>query len=164
MNMVNDRQLQSALRRNGLLAVGLLLFSAAWFLPVHRHGCTLPEGFPGGQAFMTALSLLWERGESFTLYNAVLSAVSAATNVIVVIVLFAWFSRSNCLIRLSGWGCLFSLPLNAQWFLSDSHRPDLRIGYFVWWLSFGVLGLAIWCRLRNARGSPETRIAPPRST
>ncbi len=129
------------MRRNLTLTIGLLWFAIAWFLPVHKHGSTLPEVLPGWQAFLVSLSPLWEKGDPNHLYNDVLSVASAGTNLFMLILPFAWYRRREHFIQLIGWACIISVGLNAHWFLSDL-RSDLRVGYFLWWLSFGVVGIA----------------------
>ncbi len=127
--------------RAGLLCSALLLFAIAWFLPVHKYGKTLPETLPGGEALLVALSSDWDPGNLARCYAAALSVASALSNLLVVILAFAWRRRSERLIRVVGWACIISLGLNAQWFLSDA-RSELRMGYYLWWLSVGVLGFA----------------------
>jgi hypothetical protein len=122
-----------------MLAGGLLLFAIAWVLPVHEYGKTLPQTLPGWEAFLVALSPNWGT-EPAQWYAAMLSVASALTNLLVVILVFAWCRHIAPLIQLVGWACLISLGLNAQWFLND--WSGLRTGYYLWWLSFGVLGLA----------------------
>jgi hypothetical protein len=138
------------MRRKLTLAVGLLLFSIAWFLPVHEYGKTLPQTLPGWEAFVVALSPSWDTEDLAQCYAAALSVASALTNLLVVTLVLAWRRRSELLIQLIGWACIISLGLNAQWFLN--HRSGLRIGYYLWWLSFGVLGLA--CLLPSNKTAP----------
>lgn len=128
------------MRRKLTLALGLLLSAIAWFLPVHEYGKTLPETLPGWEAFVVALSPSWDTGDPAKCYAAALSVASALTNLLVLTLVFAWLRRGECLIQLIGWACIISLGLNAQWFLN--HRSELRMGYYLWWLSFGVLGVA----------------------
>ena len=140
------------MRRNLTLTIGLLWFAIAWFLPVHKYGKTLPAVLPGWEAFLVALSPLWEKGDPDDLYEAVLSVASAGTNLFMLTVPFAWYRRSEHFIRLIGWACIVSIGLNAQWFLSGP-RSDLRVGYFLWWLSFGIVGVA--CLLPPRSGMPR---------
>ncbi len=123
------------------MTTGLMLFALAWFLPVNKYGKTLPEALPGWEAFGVALSPLWEKGNPAHLYDAVLSVASAGTNLWMAVLPLAWRRRNEHLLQFVGWACLISVGLNAQWFLSGS-GSELRIGYFLWWLSFGVVGIA----------------------
>jgi len=124
-----------------ITTIGLLWFGIAWFLPAYKYGKTLPEGLLGWEAFQLALSPLWQKGNPEHLYDAVLSVASALTNFVIVAVLFAWRRRNEHFVQLVGWACIVSLGLNAQWFLSDA-KLGLRSGYFLWWISFGIIGVA----------------------
>jgi hypothetical protein len=137
-------------------ALGLVLYGLAWFLPVHRDGVTLPAGLPGWQAFVLALSPLWESNESASWFGAALFVASAATNGLVLVLLIAWQRRNVRALRVLGWTCLASILVNAQWIPWDG-IANLRIGYFMWWLSFAVLGVVC---LRYQEGPPT---APTRS-
>jgi hypothetical protein len=128
------------MRRKFTLGFGLLLFAIAWVIPVHKYGKPLPETLPGWEAFAVALSPSWDTEDLAQCYAAALSVASALTNLLVVTLVFAWLRGGEYLIRLIGWACIISLGLNAQLFLN--HRSELRMGYYLWWLSFGVLGLA----------------------
>ncbi len=139
------------MRRNIAFAAGLMLFVEAWFLPVHQYGKTLPDALPGWEACLTALSPAWETVNPAQWYGAALSVASALTNLLVVILVFAWRSRGKNVIPVMGCACMIAFGLNAQWFLD--HRAGLRIGYYLWWLSFGVLGLA--CLLPSRSSRPE---------
>jgi hypothetical protein len=141
------------MRRNLTLAAGLLLFAIAWFLPVHEHGKTLPQTLPGWQAFLVALSPDWHTQDLAHSYAAALSVASALTNLLVVILVFAWRTRRERLIQFLGWACVISLGLNAQWFLDIG--SGLRLGYYCWWLSFGVLGLACLLPVRKPAPTPK---------
>ncbi len=145
------------MKRNDALAVGLLLFAIAWFLPVHKYGKALPEKLPGWEALLVALSPGWYKEDLAHRYAAALLVVSALTNLMPVLLGIAWRRRSERLIQLIGWACIISLGLNAQWFLND--RSGLRIGYYLWWLSFGVLGLGCLLPARK-RAAPNIDPAP----
>ncbi len=137
------------MKREVALAAGLVMFATAWFLPVHQYGKTLPEALPGWEACLTALSPSWDTGNPAQWYAATLSVASALTNLLVVILCFAWRSRGRNVLPVMGCACMIAFGLNAQWFLD--HRAELRIGYYLWWLSFGVLGLACLLRPRSPR-------------
>lgn len=148
------------MRRNHTLAVGLLLFAIAWFLPVHEHGKTLPQALPGWEAFLVALSPDWDTRNPARCYAAMLSVASALTNLLPVVLLWVWLCRSEILIRITGWAGIVSLGLNGQWFLND--WSGLRTGYYCWWLSFGTLGPA--CLLPTKKPAPTPRCRSPRRT
>jgi len=127
------------MRRKLVMRIGSLWFGIAWFLPVHKNGKTLSETLPGREAFLVALSPVWEKGNPSHLYDAVLSVASAMTNLFIVALAFAWRRGNEHFVQLVGWACMISLGLNAGWFFND--RSALRVGYFLWWLSFGIIGV-----------------------
>ncbi len=131
----------AGLRRNSAMMLGLLMFVVAWFVPIHRHGKTLPGALPGWDAFLVAVSPLWQKANPWHWYDSALSVGSALTNLLMVALPFAWARRREHFLQLVGLACIASLGLNAQWLLSGS-GSDLRVGYFLWWLSFGVVGIA----------------------
>jgi hypothetical protein len=131
-----------------LISCAWLLHSAAWLLPVDKDGVKLPKGLPGWQAFRYAASAVWPiEGVNFeTWYYAVLATASAVTTVLF---LFGspWVvwrgSRSRW--RASAWAAATSFIVNAHWYvLYGSDRSDLRIGYFLWWLSFALLAIGLF--------------------
>jgi hypothetical protein len=46
---------------------------------------------------------------------------------------------------------LIAFVVNAQWLAWNVDRPDLRAGYFLWWLSFIAVAYAA---LRLSKGVP----------
>ncbi len=121
------------MHRKLTFAIGLLLFTSAWLLPVHEHGIALPEGLPGWEAFLIALFPAGTKGY----LDGVLRIASALTNLLILVVLFARPWRADRLSRILGCALALTLPLNAQWYLNIG--PHLRIGYYLWWTSFGIL-------------------------
>ena len=87
------------MRRKVALAAGLVLFTTAWFVPVHQYGKTLPDALPGWEACRVALSPSWDTANLTQWYAATLSVASALTNLLVVLLVFAWHRRPappNC--------------------------------------------------------------------
>jgi len=131
-----------------LISGAWLLHAAAWLLPVVKHGTKLTEGLPGWEAFRVASSAIWPMQDVNydTWYNAVLGTISAVTTVLFVssspwIVL----RGSRSLWRVSAWAAAVTFVVNAHWYvLFGSDRSDLRIGYFLWWLSFIVLAVGLF--------------------
>ncbi len=118
------------MRRNHTLAVGLLLFAIAWFLPVHEYGKTLPQILPGWEACLVALFPHWD-GDPARRYAAVLSAASALTNLLPVILLLVWLRRREFLIRLTGWACGLERPVVSQRLVRAARRLLLLVA-LVW--------------------------------
>ncbi len=137
------------MKRPHLVILGAwLVHAAAWFLPVTKDGVTLPDGLPGWQAFRVAFTAVWPY-ETFnfdTWYTAVLATASAVTTLLF---LFGspWvvWRGSPSLSRASAWVAAVAFVLNVYWyFLFWSDRSDLRIGYFLWWLSFVFLAIGLF--------------------
>lgn len=133
-------------RFNGmrLIAVAWLIHGLAWFLPVVKDGVRLPEGLPGWQAFRVALGMAWPGSNSH--YGAwnVLAGVSALMTVLFILG-SPWVvcCGSSSRRRLSAWTFSAAFVVNTHWYLSEM-RPDLRIGYFLWWSSFLVLAMGLF--------------------
>jgi hypothetical protein len=138
------------MRRHRLLIwAAWLVFTAAWFLPVVKEGVTLPQGLPGWQAFRVAASAVWPLPD-VTIdkwYKAVLFTVSAVTTLLFFPgSVWAGWSRSRALRRASGWIATSAFVINAHWYVlyGASAREDLRIGYYLWWLSFLLVALGLF--------------------
>lgn len=138
-----------------LLSVAWLIHAAAWFLPVVKGGVTLPHGVPGWEAWLIAACALWPcKDVSFdSWYSAALSGVSAITTVLFLLgsPLVIW-RGSATLQRVSAWVVLVAFVANSHWFvLFGADRVDLRVGYFLWWLSFAVLAGGLFALSRTHR-------------
>ena len=126
-----------------------LVYVAAWFLPVVREGVTLPDGLPGWQAFRVAASAVWPLPD-VTIdkwYKAALFTVSAITTLLFFPGSVWAVSRgSRSLRRASAWVATSAFVVNAHWYVlyGGSARLDLRIGYFLWWLSFLLVALGLF--------------------
>jgi len=128
-----------------LISVAWLFHAIAWFLPVVNGGVTLPHGLPGWQAFRVAACVVWPY-EDFKTDYPVLSTISAVTTPLFIFGSVWVVSRgSSTLRRASAWVVTFAFIVNAHWYvLYGSDRSDLRIGYFLWWLSFVLLALGLF--------------------
>ena len=137
------------LRHRLLIWVTWLVFTAAWFLPVVKEGVTLPEGLPGWQAFRVAASAVWPIPD-VTIdkwYKAVLFSISALTTLLFIPgSVWAVWGGSRALRRAFGWVATCAFVINAHWYVlyGASAREDLRIGYYLWWLSFLLVALGLF--------------------
>ncbi len=137
------------MRRPQLLISGAwLLHAVAWFLPVVKGEVTFPHGLPGWEAFRVAACAVWPY-EGITIdkwYNVVLITVSAVTTPLFILGSVWVVSRgSRALHRASAWIATSAFIVNAHWYvLFGSERKDLRIGYFLWWLSFLFVALGLF--------------------
>jgi hypothetical protein len=146
------------MRRHRLLIwAAWFVFAAAWFLPVVKEGVTLPQGLPGWQAFRVAASAVWPLPD-VTIdkwYKAVLFSISAVTTLLF-IPGSVWAVRSGSLAlrRASAWVATCAFVVNAHWYVlyGASARQDLRIGYFLWWLSFLLMALGLFDLSRREVG------------
>jgi len=137
------------MKRPHLLILGAwLVHAAAWFLPVVKDGVTLPEGLPGWQAFRVAFAVVWpyESVNFDTWYTAALATASAVTTLLFIFG-SPWvvWRGSPSLSRACAWVAVAAFVLNAHWYvLFWSDRSDLRIGYYLWWLSFAFLAIGLF--------------------
>jgi hypothetical protein len=137
-----------------LIASAWLVQAAAWFLPVVKEGVVLPQGLPGWQAFRVAACAVWPY-EGISIdgwYNVVLSTMSAATTLLFVLgSVFVVSLGSRAVRRASAWMAASAFTINAHWFFRfGSDRLDLKIGYFLWWLSFLLLAAGLFQLARRA--------------
>ena len=134
-------------RPHFLISAAWLLHAIAWFLPVVKGEVTFPHGLPGWQAFRVAASAVWpyEGIKTDEWYYAVLSTISAVTTPLFIFGSVFVVSRgSSTLRRASAWVATSAFIVNAHWYILSSDRKDLRIGYFLWWLSFLFVGIGLF--------------------
>lgn len=126
-----------------VVLLGAAAFLVAWFLPVIKGGVTLPDGLPGWQAFRVAAAPVWPYADftSDSGYRAVLTTASAATNLVMLTVLFGIARGRQQWARRSAVAALASFLVNAQWVIYEG-RGDLRAGYYLWWISFLLIAYA----------------------
>lgn len=131
-----------------LISCAWLCHAAAWLLPVVNGGVTLPTGLPGWEAFRYASSAVWPiAGTKFEAWHfAVLATVSAVTALLFIFGSpLIVFLGSRSLSRASAWTAAAAFVINAHWYvLAGSDRSDLRIGYFLWWLSYALLAMGLF--------------------
>lgn len=125
-----------------------LVHVAAWFLPIVKGLDTFPKVVPGWYAFRVASCGVWpcEDMHFDTWFGAVLSALSAITTLLFVLG-SPWviLRGSHSMRRASAWVAAISFIVNVHWYvLFGSDRSDLRIGYFLWWLSFMFLAIGLF--------------------
>jgi hypothetical protein len=120
---------------------------ASWFLPVLK-GSEYGPPIRGWEAFHLACCAVWPcEGVHFgAWYYAVLATVSAITTLLLILG-SPWvvLCGSRSLRRACAWTATVAFIFNSHWYvLFGSDRSDLRIGYFLWWLSFLVLALGLF--------------------
>lgn len=146
-------------RLNPLLIAAWITHFIAWFVPVHAQGVRFPDGLPGWQAFNVALSVFHEP-RSFTAIGGLVAALSAIDTV-----LFVFASPLVVLLASrrwqwsSAWAASAAFVVNAEWFVMDSERRHLEIGYYLWCLSFALLAAGLFkiaIPRRDARSAVRT--------
>lgn len=115
-----------------LLGAGWGIYALSFFLPVHRYGETLASGtVPGVEALFTAL-----------MEGGTLGIASALTNVIMIATLVAFSMKLHALFKVILPLMVIALVLNLSWLWTVDHVSDLRVGFYLWFLSFGIVTLA----------------------
>ena len=125
------------------------MHAVSWFLPALRGG----EGpgnaaVPGWEAFLfVATSLVPDRARFFDpSYRMLLVALSVLSTVLFVLA-SPWiiWRGSRRLRRASAWAAVAGFVINVQWYvISLSNKPDLGVGYFLWWWSFALLAIGLF--------------------
>lgn len=135
-------------RQHVLIWAAWLTHAIAWFLPVAAEGTTFPHGLPGWQAFRLALCAVWPCGDTKFghWYNSVFATVSVASTLLFILgSLWVASFGSRAVRRASAWIATSAFVVNAHWYIFfGPDRKDLRIGYFLWWLSFLLLALGLF--------------------
>jgi len=128
-----------------LVSIAWFIFLLAWTLPVHKHGVALPEGLPGCEALGISLAPLWDhlvgRPRDISFAHRFLSTLSGGTNLLMIGSGYAVFASSRRVLNTHFLISVAAALINGYWFLFWGF--ELRIGYFMWWLSFLVLAVGI---------------------
>jgi uncharacterized membrane protein YqaE (UPF0057 family) len=111
------------MRRHQLpICAARLVFVAAWFLPVIAEGVTLPDGLPGWQATRALTTLLFLPGSVWAV----------------------WARRRRVCLAFAGLAAL-AFAVNVHWYVfAGAKRWELRIGYYLWWVSFLLMALGLF--------------------
>lgn len=136
-----------------VLIVAGCLYVLSWFLPVM-------DGLPGWLAFCASLSPIWPfEGHQIVPWNFALMAVSSALTNVVFVLLFVDLATGRRLGRpLTVLLLAVATALDLYWLgFTGEDRADLRIGYYLWVCSFGILvvGACIPVRSNSSIRSPE---------
>jgi hypothetical protein len=130
-----------------LLWAASIAFVVSWFLPVIKNGWTFPKGLPGWQAMRAVLDPLWDHDKLRDRpWFSALSIASGLTNLVMIAALARLhLTRLASANRWKHWVVL-AAAINASWMGFDWRDDDLRIGYYLWLLSFLLLAIAVWAR------------------
>lgn len=140
-----------------LLITAWTMQLVAWFVRVHRDGITLRSGPPGWEAWWLSTHIvLHPQAEHATVLTFACCAISSLSTVLFLFVTPYLILRRK-LLRTSAWLAAISCVVNAHWlFLFASTWSELRLGYYLWWLSFGVLSAAFFS-LAHEHTEPEPK-------
>jgi hypothetical protein len=130
-----------------LILAAWILHAAAWFLPSLKAAGYHPA-VPGWKATRLAACAIWPCGDvQFqTVHHAVLSTVSVVTTLFFVLC-SPWvvLRGSQSLRRWSAWVAVAAFVFNMHWIvIFGPQRSQLAVGYFVWLLSFLLLGIGLF--------------------
>ena len=134
-------------KANLLIWAAWILHVAAWFLPTLKAQDFRPS-VPGWKATRLAACAIWPCGDvQFqTVHHAVLATVSVATTLFFVLC-SPWvvLLGSQSLRRWSAWVAVAAFVFNMHWIvIFGPQRSQLAVGYFVWLLSFLLLGIGLF--------------------
>ena len=122
-----------------------LVYAAAWLLPTLEASGDLGGGMSGWTAFRAACAPLWPyKGMEIDGYWAILSVMSALSNALMLASPLVLIWKSPRAARVLGYAAVGAVMVNAQWPVSFGSFEGLRVGYFMWWASFGLLAIAMF--------------------
>lgn len=141
-----------------VIAFAWATHALSWFLPV----VAADEVYRGWGAFQVALSPIVPNFHLDAWYYSVLALASAATTFTFVVgsPLAVW-RGSRSVRRACAWAAITAFVVNSHWYIFwfRGFREDLRVGYFLWWLSFGLLAIGLFKLSSNSRFNQYRRIA-----
>jgi len=139
-----------------VMAFAWATHALSWFLPAFRVFSD-SDSVRGWVAFGVALSPMLDHqsvhGDPW--YYSVLSVASAVTTLMFVVgsPLAVW-RRSNSVQRACTWVATTAFVVNSHWYVFRYwvSREDLSVGYFLWWLSFGLLAVGLFLLSSHTTG------------
>ncbi len=130
-----------------VVAAAWVIFAVAWFLPVYQGGQTLSDGtIPGLQAFRVALGdseLGWQ-------VRSVPILTALSNGLLLVSVVLFLRRTSDTPPQWLAWSFLVATLLNTMWIFLSGSVWDLRIGYWLWLLSFALVTVGLFGLRRDA--------------
>jgi hypothetical protein len=134
-------------RPQTLIFAAWIVQLAAWLLPALN---VLDSPVRGWQTFFVTLSVFWPSKDVVygAWYDPLLLGLSAITTLLFVVGSpLVVFRGSRSIRYTSAWVASAAFVANAHWYIFgeiQSAVSKLRIGYFVWWLSFAFLALGLF--------------------
>lgn len=131
---------------NKILLLGWVAFATSWFLPVHEFSRTISEGVvPGWEVAVDVLS-----GE-----GGALGVLSGLTNFLMLLTIPVAVFASRKGKRVLALACFVACLLNATWWIRHSHDAGFMAGYYLWTVSFLVVGVGLWALARLVNGGSD---------
>jgi hypothetical protein len=126
-------------------------FVVAWFVPVVAGGATLAKGvLPGWEALRTALDPLGGLAPDSNIIVVAVTVTSGFSNLVFLLASVLVASQpARYARRVRGLLVVVTL-LNAQWLWLVGGPSDLRVGYYLWLLSFAALATSAHLSARDA--------------
>ena len=148
----------------------LILFAAAWFLPVEGSAAEMSGAdIPGWQAFLVALGpVTWYHFPELDLITVreLLMALSALSNLLMVYTLalvLLWPKFHFPVPHKLSIYLWVAFALNIQWvWPRGGEFLELRSGYWLWCASFALVAVAVRRLERRKARAPNERIIPER--
>ncbi len=122
------------------LWIGWSTFLVSWFLPIHELGETLADGVLPG--WLVARDCLAGEG-------GVHGFVSALTNIVMLVTAPVALFRSRKAAALLAGLCIVGALVNGWWIIRVMPDGGLRIGYYLWSLSFVIVAAGMWQVIRR---------------
>ncbi len=142
-----------------LVIAAWLIHVAAWVSPVMKGGVTLATGLPGWEAFMVATKACFSTTAETAWYLRPLCGLSSVSTIFFVLISPWILGRGSAYLRrISAWSCVFDFVVNTHWiFILGADRADLRVGYYLWWVSFAVLAAAFFELAKQPESVPVAK-------
>jgi len=119
--------------RKTIVGLGIVAFIGSWFLPVIHE-------VNGWKAFLVAFGGFWTPLEDWP--HHLVMALTTLTNVVMIVAIGA-FIRRGALQSRWAWGLIIAGVFDTYWLKPLLQEgADILIGFYLWWLSFFVVGLA----------------------
>lgn len=135
-----------------LMRLAGVLYVASWCLPAAETSGDLFRGtIWGWQAFLFALSPALGNDMDAGLLTIGWTIASALSNVLAVGAVACELRPSTPRLMSLGWALAAAFVINLVWALLPHMLHQLRVGYFLWVIAFGLGALAAFWRSRTSR-------------
>jgi hypothetical protein len=150
------------MRKPNLFVLGAWTFYlSSWFLPA-VYAQDYQVTVSGWQAFRLAACgvLPCEEVQFQTLHHLVLATFSVITTLLFLCSPWIVLRGSRSLRKVAAWIVAAAFLFNAHWiFTLGSENAKLKIGFFLWWLSFLLLAIGLFLPYGEARKESSNSVA-----